>query len=246
MILRATGRRTGIVQARGTNPAVSLADNQQNPESTEIIDVPVRIGPAGQRPLYATAGSAGCDLFAAEPLTLLPGETRLLPLDLVMALPMGVEAQIRPRSGLSLKTTLRLPNSPGTIDSDFRDGVAVLLHNTFSQADLPARILNRPSVLAELSEKYSRMNLADYLQRRATKQADKATHNLLEDRFPELAGQVLYVDEFGNPYGTIYIQPGERVAQMVFCRYLRAHFAEHPEPEDIGADRGGGFGSTGL
>jgi hypothetical protein len=83
----------------------------QNKEDQQTTRVLIRVGPTGQLPLYATPGSAGCDLIAARDLVLLPGETSLMPLDLVMALEPGVEAQVRPRSGLSLRTSLRLPNT---------------------------------------------------------------------------------------------------------------------------------------
>ncbi len=72
---------------------------QQRQAQTTVY---LRPGPRGRTPVYATAGSAGCDLYASAPITLLPGETRLLSLDLVMALEPGVEAQVRPRSGCLL------------------------------------------------------------------------------------------------------------------------------------------------
>jgi dUTP pyrophosphatase len=67
-----------------------------------------------------------------------------------MALPPGTEAQIRPRSGLSLKTDLRVPNAPGTIDADYRHPVGVLLQNTFNPAHLPYEIARRPELLTEI------------------------------------------------------------------------------------------------
>lgn len=82
-------------------------------------------------PAYHTEGSAGMDLRAAvtEPLTLQPGERRLVPTGLRLALPLGLEAQIRPRSGLALKHGIGLPNSPATIDSDYRGPLNVILWN---------------------------------------------------------------------------------------------------------------------
>jgi dUTP pyrophosphatase len=239
-------RRIATMGAAIKNKSAGQANPRALSGRQESIDVPVRIEPAGRTPIYATGGSAGCDLFAARPLTLRPGETRLLPIGLVMALEPGVEAQIRPRSGLSLKTTLRLPNAPGTIDSDFRDGVAVLLQNTFTSSDLAGCIASRPETLAELESGYCRVTLAEYLQQLASTQPADPARTLLAEKYPDLAGQILYIDKHGNPYGTLYIQPGDRIAQMVFSRYLRAFFIEHPEPEGIGTDRGGGFGSTGL
>jgi dUTP pyrophosphatase len=84
-------------------------------------------------PAYETAGSAGMDLRAAvpedRPLLLLPGRRALVPSGLIFELPQGFEAQIRPRSGLALKNGITCLNTPGTIDSDYRGEVKVLLIN---------------------------------------------------------------------------------------------------------------------
>lgn len=84
-------------------------------------------------PAYETAGAAGMDLRAAvsadRPLMLMPGKRALVPTGLVMEIPQGYEAQIRPRSGLALKHGLTCLNTPGTIDSDYRGEVKVLLIN---------------------------------------------------------------------------------------------------------------------
>jgi dUTP pyrophosphatase len=84
-------------------------------------------------PAYETAGAAGMDLRAAvaedAPITLSPGERRLVPTGFSIALPQGFEAQVRPRSGLALKHGLTCLNSPGTIDSDYRGEVGVILIN---------------------------------------------------------------------------------------------------------------------
>lgn len=87
----------------------------------------------GRQPLpaYATAQSAGMDLRAniPESITLHPLERRLIPTGLYIALPEGYEAQVRPRSGLALKHGITVLNSPGTIDSDYRGELMVLLIN---------------------------------------------------------------------------------------------------------------------
>lgn len=82
-------------------------------------------------PAYATALSAGMDLLAAvaEPLTLEPGQRKLIPTGIAIALPAGFEAQIRPRSGLALKNGISLVNSPGTIDADYRGEIGVIVIN---------------------------------------------------------------------------------------------------------------------
>ena len=83
-------------------------------------------------PAYATAGAAGMDLLAAvdAPVTVAPGARALIPTGLAIALPPGYELQIRPRSGLALRHGIVLPNSPGTIDEDYRGEIQVILLNT--------------------------------------------------------------------------------------------------------------------
>ncbi len=82
-------------------------------------------------PRYQTGGSAGFDLCAAitNCVTIAPGERRLIPTGFAMAIPPGYEGQVRPRSGLALKHGLSIVNAPGTIDSDYRGEVAVVLIN---------------------------------------------------------------------------------------------------------------------
>ncbi|MGL5690337.1 MAG: dUTP diphosphatase [Bacteroidales bacterium] len=82
-------------------------------------------------PSYATALSAGMDLRAnlTEPITLGPGERKLIPTGIFIELPEGYEAQIRPRSGLAFKHGITVLNSPGTIDADYRGEIGVLLVN---------------------------------------------------------------------------------------------------------------------
>ena len=84
-------------------------------------------------PAYQSAGAAGVDLLAAvakgSPLLLAPGARALVPTGLVLQLPLGFEAQVRPRSGLALRHGITVLNSPGTIDSDYRGEVQVLLAN---------------------------------------------------------------------------------------------------------------------
>jgi dUTP pyrophosphatase len=84
-------------------------------------------------PAYQTSGAAGMDLLAAvparKPLRLSPGARALVPTGLILELPMGTEAQVRPRSGLALRHGITVLNSPGTVDSDYRGEVMVLLAN---------------------------------------------------------------------------------------------------------------------
>jgi len=82
-------------------------------------------------PCYMTGGAAGMDLYAAveELTTILPGETSLIPTGLYAAVPDGYELQIRPRSGLAVKKGIGILNSPGTIDSDYRGEIKVIMIN---------------------------------------------------------------------------------------------------------------------
>lgn len=87
-------------------------------------------------PSYATAGAAGMDLLAAvtDPVTVPPGGRALIPTGLAIALPPDHELQIRPRSGLALRNGIVLPNSPGTIDEDYRGEIQVIVLNAGDQA----------------------------------------------------------------------------------------------------------------
>ncbi|MEO9574836.1 MAG: dUTP diphosphatase [Lentilitoribacter sp.] len=89
-------------------------------------------------PAYETPGAAGADIRAnladGKAVTLLPGARALIPTGLAMAVPFGFEVQIRPRSGLALKQGIALVNSPGTIDSDYRGQVGVIVLNTSDTA----------------------------------------------------------------------------------------------------------------
>ena len=81
-------------------------------------------------PERATAGAAGFDVCSAEPdFPLGPGDRRAVATGLVFELPLGIEMQVRPRSGLALKYGITLPNAPGTIDADYRGELKVIMHN---------------------------------------------------------------------------------------------------------------------
>ena len=81
-------------------------------------------------PKYANAGDAGMDVYAAEDIIIKPGDTVIVPTGLKLAIPEGYEIQVRPRSGLSFKTPIRIPNSPGTIDSGYRDELGIIVNNS--------------------------------------------------------------------------------------------------------------------
>jgi dUTP pyrophosphatase len=106
-------------------------------------------------PQYETAGSAGLDLRAniTEPITLGSLERTLVPTGLFIELPQGFEAQVRPRSGLAIKKGLTLVNSPGTIDSDYRGEIKIILVN----------LSNQPQAV-EPGERIAQMVIARYEQ----------------------------------------------------------------------------------
>ncbi|MCX7923740.1 MAG: dUTP diphosphatase [Clostridia bacterium] len=148
-------------------------------------------------PAYAKPGDAGMDICAAEDVIIRPGETVVVPTGLKLAIPEGYEIQVRPRSGISLKTPLRLSNSPGTIDSGYRDELGVIMSNT--------------------SEAY------DY---------DEA--------------EILTVGSTGNQKGIYKISKGDRIAQIVLQVVPKMQLTVVESVRNIGEDRGGGFGSTGV
>ncbi len=88
-------------------------------------------------PAYSRRGDAGMDVRAAVDLVLEPGRTAVVPTGLRFAIPEGYEIQVRPRSGLSLHTPLRIPNAPGTIDAGYRDELGILMTNESPCPDGP-------------------------------------------------------------------------------------------------------------
>jgi len=134
-------------------------------------------------PDYKNDGDAGMDVYLPDHVKIDSGMTKLVPLGFKVAIPKGYELQVRPRSGLSLKTKLRVANSPGTIDSGYRDEVGVILENI---------------------------------------------------DFDDVDGRA-----------TIFIERGERLAQLVLKQVETCKWEIVDSVNEIGEDRGGGFGSTG-
>jgi dUTP pyrophosphatase len=116
-----------------------------NPEQ---MDIPL--------PHYVTDGSAGMDICAAveQDIDLQPGETLLIPSGFIMELPQGHEAQIRPRSGLAIKHSVGILNSPGTIDSDYRGEVKIILTNFGKK---PYRVHRGDRIAQMVVTKYERI-----------------------------------------------------------------------------------------
>ena len=148
-------------------------------------------------PKYANEFDAGMDVHAAEDVILKPGETAIVPTGLKFAIPEGYEIQVRPRSGISLKTPLRISNSPGTIDSGYRDELGIIMTNT----------------------------------------SEVCTFSYEEE---------IFLDSKGNQRGTYKIRKGDRIAQIVLKEVPQMDLNIVDSVKDIGKNRGGGFGSTGI
>ena len=98
--------------------------------SSRIVQIPISlIHKDAKIPTYAKVGDAGLDVYALDDYEINPGETVIIPTGLKVALPLGYELQVRPRSGQSAKTKLRVANSPGTIDSGYRDEIGIIIEN---------------------------------------------------------------------------------------------------------------------
>ena len=169
--------------------------------TNNIDEVPVKVTLCradARLPAYARHGDAGMDITAAEEVVIAPGETRLVPTGIKVAIPQGYELQVRPRSGISLNTPLRIPNSPGTIDSGFRDEIQILMTNE---------------------------SLASS---------------------PDDVADALRITSKGNRKGSYIISKGDRIAQLVLQKVPAVRWEMVDSVENIGVDRSGGFGSTGV
>ncbi|MDY6788188.1 MAG: dUTP diphosphatase [candidate division WOR-3 bacterium] len=121
------------------------------------IRVKIRIE-NGREPVYMTEGSAGADIFSSEERVIQSGETALIKTGIFISVPAGYECQIRPRSGLALKKQITILNSPGTIDSDYRGEIGIIMHNlsdspfTVKKDDRIAQMVFAPVVKARFIE----------------------------------------------------------------------------------------------
>jgi dUTP pyrophosphatase len=127
------------------------------------MNVPVQIkrlphGAGLPLPAYATSGAAGMDIVSAEQVTIAPGARHAVATGLAVAIPEGYEIQVRPRSGLALKHGITVPNTPGTIDSDYRGELKVILINlgdepfAIMRGDRVAQLVLAPVVQAAWDE----------------------------------------------------------------------------------------------
>ena len=176
--------------------------NETQGIAKRIIPLPVELcHENAQMPQYAHVTDAGMDIYAIEDVTIAPGETKLVRTGIKLAIPTGYEIQVRPKSGRALKTKMRVANSPGTIDSDYRDEVCVIIDN-------------------------------------------------IEPKIKDITYEF---DEKGRPIITsilhgdaMYIGAGEKFAQLVLKEQPKAAPYRVENVMEIGENRGGGFGSTGL
>lgn len=160
-----------------------------------------------KEPAYAHLSDSGMDVYALEDITLAPGETRIIPIGIKVALPAGYELQVRPKSGLSAKSKLRIANTPGTIDAGYRDEIGVIIENV----EPPIKDITYEPV----------MNVEN--------------------------GQVDHLQVTSILYGSSYtIGKGQKFAQLVLSEVPKAVLYEVESVGEIGENRGGGFGSTGL
>lgn len=169
--------------------------------SKRIIEIPVVMSDGAIIPTYARHGDAGLDVYSMIDVDVAPGETVLIPTGIKMAIPLGYEIQVRDKSGIALKTKLRVANAPGTIDSGYRQEVGIIIEN------IEPRI-------ADITSHYN-------------------------DNGELVIDSILY----GKPY---HIDKGQKIAQLVLSEVPKAAFFEVDSINDIGEDRGGGFGSTTL
>ena len=170
--------------------------------SKRIIKVPIeKCDNRAKAPTYANTTDSGMDVYALEDITIAPGETKLIPIGIKVALPRGYELQVRPKSGRSLKSKLRIANTPGTIDAGYRDEIGIIVENI-------------EPVISDISYEYD----------------DEG--NL----------KITSID-FGSSHT---IGAGEKFAQLVLAEVPKASWLQVDSVAEIGEDRGGGFGSTGL
>ena len=167
-----------------------------------VVKIPIeKCHEEAKAPTYAHITDSGMDVYALEDITINPGETKLVPIGIKVAIPNGYELQVRPKSGRSLKTKLRIANTPGTIDAGYRDEIGIIVENI------------EPKI-ADIS--YG---------------------------FNAKGETVIKSIEHGKSYT---IGKGEKFAQLVLTEIPKVSWYKVDSVLELGEDRGGGFGSTGL
>lgn len=186
-----------------------------------------KLHPDAVIPQYARPGDSGFDLVAIEDVVIRPGETAKVRTGLAFEIPDGYELQIRPRSGISLKTKLRISNSPGTCDASYRGEVCVLVDNVAPYEKQNKKVPKHSIGLVQTRNEYVNID---------------GTTLLTEV-------ENVCVGSFGNHdyivYKTYIIRKGDRIAQGVIAPVIQATFEVVDELTET--ERGdGAFGSTGT
>ena len=194
-------KRDWIKQLLG---AVVNAINETEGISKRYITIPYELcHEKAKEPAYAHVTDSGMDVFALEDITLAPGEQKIIPIGIKVAIPAGYELQVRPKSGISAKTKLRIANAPGIIDAGYRDEIGIIVENV----EPPIKDIQ---------------------------------YDFNDD------GSV-NINSMSIIHGSSYtIGEGQKIAQLVLAEVPKVTLLKVEKVSDIGEDRGGGFGSTGL
>ena len=182
--------------------ALTNAVNETEGIAKRFVQIPVELcHPDAKIPQYANTSDSGMDVYALDDYTIAPGETKLIPTGIKLALPPGYEIQVRPKSGRALKTKLRIANTPGTIDAGYRDEIKVIVENI------------EPPI--------------------------KDIEYDFDDNGTPIIKSILH--------GAAHtIGKGEKFCQLVLMEVPKAALYRVEQVSEIGENRGGGFGSTGL
>ena len=178
------------------------AVNETEGIAKRFVQIPVELcHPDAKIPQYANTSDSGMDVYALDDYTIAPGETKLIPTGIKLALPPGYEIQVRPKSGRALKTKLRIANTPGTVDAGYRDEIKVIVENI------------EPPI--------------------------KDIEYDFDDNGTPIIKSILH--------GAAHtIGKGEKFCQLVLMEVPKAVLYRVEQVGEIGENRGGGFGSTGL
>lgn len=178
----------------------SLGNAIRKIQRLQAVDIPCELIGEVQLPTYAHETDAGLDIYAKEEITITPGETKIIGTGIKTAIPKGYAILIQPRSGQSVKTKLRIANTPGLIDSGYRDEIGVIIENI----EPPFKDI-------------------DYE---------------FDDNGEIHIKSILH----GQPYT---IAKGQKFAQMRLVKVPTINFVKVDSVQNIGENRGGGFGHTG-
>ena len=178
------------------------AVNETEGIAKRFVQIPVELcHPDAKIPQYANTSDSGMDVYALDDYTIAPGETKLIPTGIKLALPPGYEIQVRPKSGRALKTKLRIANTPGTVDAGYRDEIKIIVENI------------EPPI--------------------------KDIEYDFDDNGTPIIKSILHG-------ATHTIGKGEKFCQLVLMEVPKAALYRVEQVGEIGENRGGGFGSTGL